>query len=168
MRGPTERGIGIRRLVMSAENIVSREFTEIRFVDQYGDERIIHRNRGQALRIKKREDSVCHILNREAAKIIGRKIRERRQAAGMTLDELLAKAGLAAAPGQGKQRMWTIENAGKGRARANLQGVRFGTLYAIAIALECEPWELMPSASEIADRAGVALVAPTHVRLSTS
>lgn len=155
---------------MENGNIVSRGFTQVQFVDQYGENRTIYRQKGNALRVKKRDDTVSHILNRVAAEMMGERIKQKRIERGLTLDELLTKAGLAAGPGQGKQRMWEIENAGRNRARphSNFQGVRFGTLYALAIALECEAAELMPTAKEVADRAGVALVVPNTVRLSAA
>lgn len=146
-------------------NILSRGLTQIEFVDQYGESRVIHRNKGSALRVKKRQDSISHVLNRVAASLIGERIRARRLAAGLTLDGLLVKAGLSAGAAQGKNRMYEIENAGKNRSGANAQGIRFGTLYAIAIALECEPTDLLPATKEIAERAGVALMVPNDVRL---
>lgn len=154
---------------MDSENIVSRGFTHVDFVDQYGDTRTIYRQSGDALRIKKKTDTISHVLNRIVAEITGDRIKARRVAMGLTLDELLAKAGLAAGAGQGKARMHEIETAGRhhktGLGRQT-KGIRFGTLYALAIALECEPSDLMPSAKEVAERAGVALVSPSDVRLS--
>ncbi len=152
------------------ENIVSRGFTQVEFVDQYGDKRTIYRQSGDALRIKKKSDTVSHILNRAAAELTGDNIRARRIAAGLTLDGLLQKAGLAAGPGQGKARMWEIETASRTRngTGRQAQGVRFGTLYAIAIALECEVADLLPSAKEVADKAGVAMIVPNAVRLSAA
>jgi len=148
-----------------SENIVTRGFTQVEFVDQYGEQRTIYRQKGNALRVKKRSDTVSHLLNRAAAELTGDRIRARRIAAELTLDGLLQKAGLAAGAGQGKHRMYEIENAGRtGRGRQS-QGMRFGTLYALAIALECEVADLLPSASEVADRAGVTLTVPSAVRL---
>lgn len=150
---------------MENGNIVSRGFTQIQFTDQYGEERTIYRQKGNALRIKKREDTISHVLNRAAAELVGQRIKKIRLAKGYTLDGLLARAGLASGAGQGKMRMYEIENAGKNRRGANAQGVRFGTLYALAIALECEVTELLPSANEIARHAGVALVTPKEARV---
>lgn len=152
------------------ENIVSRGFTQIAFEDQYGEKRTIYRQKGNALRIKKKSDTVSHILNRAAAELTGDRIKARRIASGLTLDGLLQKAGLAAGPGQGKMRMWEIENAARNHSNPGRQsqGVRIGTLYALAIALECEPSALLPSAKEVAERAGVALIVPNSVRLSSA
>lgn len=147
-------------------NILSRGFTQVQFTDQYGEERTIYRQKGNALRVKKRADTISHVLNRAAAELMGERIRQQRLAKGYTLDALLARAGLVAGPGQGKNRMFEIENAGRNRRGANAQGVRFGTLYALAMALECDVAELLPTAKEVAERAGVALVAPTDPRLS--
>lgn len=147
-------------------NIVSRGFTQVQFIDQYGEERVIYRQSGKALRVKKKQDTVSHILNRSAGILMGQRIKALRIERGYTLDALLVKAGLAAGAGQGKQRMFEIENAGVGAARRQKQGIRFGTLYALAIALECDVAELMPSAAEVARHAGVALIAPKEAALS--
>jgi transcriptional regulator with XRE-family HTH domain len=155
---------------MTTENIVSRGFTQVEFVDQYGDTRTIYRQSGNALRVKKKSDTVSHVLNRVAAEVMGDRIKARRIAAGLTLDGLLQKAGLAAGAGQGKARMYEIETASRHRngTGRQAQGVRFGTLYALAIALECEVSDLLPSAREVAERAGVALIVPNAVRLSAA
>ena len=147
---------------MEQTNHVERGYTRIEFLDQYGEKRIIHNPRGRGLRLKKHDDTISHVLNRAAGGMIGARIKARRLAAGLTLDELLTKAGLVAGPGQGKARMWEIENAGQNSpTRKNKQGVRFGTLYALAIALECEPFDLMPTAKEVAAVANVALTQRT-------
>lgn len=148
------------------DNILSRGFTQVAFVDQYGEERVIYRQRGKALRVKKRQDTLSHVLNRAAAELMGQRIKRMRVAKGYTLDGLLARAGLVAAPGLGKSRMYEIENAGKNHRGANAQGIRFGTLYALAMALECEVAELLPSAAEIARHAGVGLATPKEVRVA--
>jgi len=152
------------------ENIVSRSFTQVEFVDQYGEQRTIYRQKGNALRVKKKDDSISHVLNRVAAEITGDRIRARRLQAGLTLDGLLAKAGLTAGPGQGKMRMHEIETAGRQRngTGRQAQGVRFGTLYALAMALECEVTDLLPTTKEVAEKAGVALIVPNHIRLSVA
>lgn len=154
------------------ENIVSRGFTHVDFTDQYGERRTIYRQSGDALRIKKRSDTVSHLLNRVAAEMTGDRIKARRIAMGLTLDGLLSKAGLAAGPGQGKQRMYEIENAGRnhrtGLGKRQAQGVRLGTLYALAIALECDVSDLLPTAKEVSEKAGVGLIVPNDVRLSSA
>lgn len=151
---------------MPNENIVTRGFTQIQFVDQYGEERTIYRQKGNALRIKKKADTISHILNRAAGELMGQRIKDMRLKRGYTLDELLQRAGLAAGAGQGKARMFEIESAGKCHRGANRQGIRFGTLYALSIALECDVSALLPSAEQVAKHAGVALVAPTNVRIA--
>ena len=145
--------------------VVSRGFTEVEFVDQYGEKRTIYRQRGQALRVKKRKDSVSHLLNRAAAKLTGQRIKAARLAAGMSLDELHDKAGLTAAPGLSKQRMYEIENAGKNHRGSNANGVRFGTLYALAIALECDAADLLPTKAEVMREAGLGLVSSVATRI---
>lgn len=150
---------------MSEENIVSRGFTQVQFTDQYGEERTIYRQKGQALRVKNRSDALSHVLNCAAADLTGKRIKAMRMVRGYTLDGLLVRAGLVAAPGLGKSRMYEIENAGKNRRGANAQGVRFGTLYALAIALECPVTDLLPTSEEVAHHAGVGLVVPDEPRV---
>lgn len=141
-----------------ADNVVSRGFTQVTFTDQYGEERTIYRQKGQALRIKKRADSISHVLNRSAAIMVGQRIKAKRIERGYTLDELLIRAGLTAAPGCAKQRMHEIESAGNLRKTATQkQGIRFGTLYALAMALECPVADLLPSSEDVQKHAGVGL-----------
>lgn len=147
------------------DGTLSRGFTEVQFRDQYGELRTIHRQKGNSLRVKKRADSVSHLLNRAAGVLTGKKIRAARIAAGLTLAALHDKAGLSAAPGLSKNRMYEIERAGVGRNQ-NKQGVRFGTLYALAMALDCEVYDLLPSAAEVAKEAGVDFVATVAARLA--
>lgn len=147
-------------------NIVSRGFTQVQFTDQYGEERTIYRQKGHNLRVKKRSDTVSHKLNRSAAILIGNKIKERRIKAGLTLEALLLKAGLAAGAGQAKHRMFEIERAGNrvtGEGSRQFQGVRFGTLYALSVALNCDASDLLPTSKEVASHAGVTLTKSTQM-----
>ena len=121
------------------------------FVDQYGDKRIVHRGKRGVISIKNRQSTVVHQLNRVAAVETGRRIRSRREAAGMTLEELCGRSGLVANASP-KARMWEIENC------IRQQGMRLGTIYAIALALCVPVHELLPSADEVANLAGVKTV----------
>lgn len=152
----------------ATDNIITRGFTEVTVTDQYGDQRTIYRQKGKTLRVKKNSDTVSHVMNRVAAEMTGKRIKAKRIERGLSLDQLLLKAGLAAGPGQGKQRMYEIENAGKNHRGANAQGIRFGTLYALALALECEVWDLLPSTAEIAEQANVELRQPEYVRVAVA
>lgn len=142
-----------------AEGFVSRGHTVVEFTDQFGDKRTIYRNKGQNLRIRKKADSPSHLLNRAAAIITGQRIRIARRAAGLGPAELLARAGLEAAPGCGKQRMYEIEKAGTGVGRKGTF-IRMGTLYALALALDLEITDLLPTAKEVQVAAGLMFKAP--------
>lgn len=121
------------------------------FTDRYGDKRVVHRGKRGVLAIKNQRDTVALTMNRVAAVEIGKRIREHREAAGMTLEELCLRAGLIANASP-KSRMWEIENS------IRQQGLRFGTLYAISRAL-CVPIErFLPTTEEIAELAGVQTV----------
>lgn len=129
--------------------VLRKGHVHVEFEDQYGDQRVIHRLKGQRLAVKRQGNTPAHAMNRAAAVLIGQNIRKARLAAGMTLDELCRRAGLAAAPGQGKMRMYEIEKAER------REGVRTGTLYAIAVALDLPITMLMPTNQEVAESAGV-------------
>lgn len=121
------------------------------FLDQYGETRVIHRSQGsgnKGLRVMKNGSTPVELLNRAAARLLGRAIKARRQSLGLSLEDLGVKAGLKS--GNHKQYVWSIENAMRDK------GVRLGTLYAIAAALDCEPGDLMPSGEEVRRVARVA------------
>jgi transcriptional regulator with XRE-family HTH domain len=88
-------------------------------------------------------------FNRVAAALIGARIKEQRVKARLTMDELCRRAGLAAALGQGKQRIYAIENA------TRAEGVRIGTLYALAMALDIPVAKLLPTSEEVMEKSGV-------------
>ena len=112
-----------------------------KFVDQYGEEQIIHRAKGRRLSIFKGGKTPALALNRAAVQMIGDRIKERRLKSGLTMKQLCQRAGLVSQ--SPKQYIWSIENA------LRMQGMRMGTLYALAYALECEPSDLMPSVNDV-------------------
>ena len=117
------------------------------FEDKYGETKKICQIGRRRFAIAKNKDTVITLLNREAAVLIGQKIKDRRVQCGLTLAELCEQAGLVSSfP---KQRMWEIENS----IRKN--GLRMGTLFALASALDCEATDLMPTVEDVRDLAGV-------------
>ena len=122
----------------------------VEFEDQYGDKRVIHRTKGSRLSVKRMGNTPSHAMNRAAAVLIGQRIKSLRTAANLTMEDLCRLAGLAAAPGQGKMRIYALENATRQEA------MRVGTLYAVAMALNVNPSELMPTTEEVAVAAGVS------------
>lgn len=129
------------------DSFFSRDRVVAEFVDQHGERRVVHKRKGTALRIKSLADTPALRLNRAAAVIIGGRIRQRRLASGLSLADLCIKAGLPAA--SPKARMREIEVGHR------KEGMRIGTLYAIAGALNCEVSDLMPGVRELRAAAGV-------------
>ena len=126
-----------------------------KFIDRYGDEKTIHKKKNGRLAVKRESTTPALALNRTVGRIIGGRIRERRVAAGMTLEELCIRSGLATM--SPKARMWEIENS------IRSEGVRLGTLYAIAAALECEVAALMPPLTEVLCAAKVENLTETRL-----
>jgi DNA-binding XRE family transcriptional regulator len=123
------------------------------FTDKYGRERTIHKKADGGLAVKRLRQTPALALNQVAGRLVGNRIREARCAAGLTMEELCVKAGLSSATP--KQRMWEIE---KGTRK---EGVRLGTLYAIAAALGIEAQTLLPTTEELLQAAGVSSVTVT-------
>lgn len=118
------------------------------FVDTYGDERVIHRPVGRKLAVFNGGDTPILRMNRAVAVLFGQRVHQRRGALKLSQRELCQRAGFVDV--NPKQRIHAIETA------TRLKGVRFGTLYALAHALECEPFDLMPTLQEALDLAGVS------------
>ncbi len=110
------------------------------FTDKYGEQRVIHKapNGWQA---KREKLTPALLLNRSIAGLIGRRVRALRRSRSMTLAELCLAAGLVSATP--KSRMWEIENA------VRPDGIRLGTLYALAIALGVEATELLAPVADV-------------------
>jgi hypothetical protein len=66
------------------------------------------------------------------------------------MQELALRCGMGS--GNPKDRIWALENATRG------EGMRMGTLYALALALETEASALMPPVEEVAAAAQVRKV----------
>jgi DNA-binding XRE family transcriptional regulator len=113
----------------------------VEFTDRYGDTRVIHHNQSAngPLRVKRTSVTPALALNGVVAKRLGENVRALRVERGYTQLELAERAGLRG----GKQTMWQIENALRG------MGVRLGTLYVLAAALDVEVSALLPSVSEV-------------------
>jgi len=113
---------------------------EVKFTDKYGDERVIRRGPSGPWKLKKASETPALTINQAITGLIAERIKALREVRGYTLAELATRAGLVS--GTPKERMWEIENAKRG------QGVRLGTLYAIAIALDVDICAILPPVSE--------------------
>lgn len=114
------------------------------FEDRYGDSRVIHRKPNGVLAVARQRATVSHALGKWIGQYVGRRIREERLARGFTMDEVMIRAGLLG----GKSRMYEIE-------QAQSIGIRLGTLYAMAAALEVDVTSLLPPAAEVMEHAQV-------------
>lgn len=117
------------------------------FVDNYGETRVIHRKRGRRLSVFNGGDTPVLRMNRAAAILSGGLIKQKRIERGLTARELCLRAGFVDV--NPKQRIYALENA------TREQGVRLGTLYALAHALECDVSDLLPSLPDVLKLAGV-------------
>lgn len=125
-----------------------------KFTNRYGEEKIVHLTQS-GLRVKNNSSTVVLTLNTKVAELMAARIKARRLKLGLTLEEVCTRAGISTTTP--KSRMWEIEN------NTAKQGLRFGTLYALAIALECKPSDLMPSVDEV--RAGASIETVTETTL---
>jgi len=114
--------------------------------DRFGEHRRVVQ-RGSRIRIAANHATPIIAMNREIAKIIGDRIRALREERGLSLEQLAVRCGMSS--GWPKNRMYEIE---RGQRQ---QGVRLGTLYAVAAALEVQATELMPLVSEVLAKAEV-------------
>jgi DNA-binding Xre family transcriptional regulator len=117
------------------------------YVDEYGEERAIHAPKGRRLSRATNSDTVVARMNRAAAILIGQRIRARRLEMGLTMKELGDRAGLKNA----NQKAYV--NALEKSSRK--EGMRFGTIFALATALHCEVADLLPTTAEVLAGAGV-------------
>lgn len=119
------------------------------FQDRFGEERKIHATR-HGLKVKRRTDTNCQVLSKAISGYIGERIRAVRQRKGMTMEELGLRAGLTTG-GNFKQRVYEIEH------NQRSIGIRFGTVYQIAIALDVAIEDLMPSTDAVKVMTGSGL-----------
>lgn len=117
------------------------------YTDDFGEERTVHRPKGGGLRVAKNSDTPVARMNRAAAILIGQRIRARRLGLQMTMQELGERAGLKNA--NQKSYVNALEKA------TRQEGMRLGTLFALASALRCEVADLMPSTAEVLSAGGV-------------
>ena len=128
----------------------------VEFEDKYGERRVVHRDKRGRMMLKRIKRSVSLVLNPVVARMVGSKIRAARRAKDMGPTELLYRAGLVAAVGCEKHRIYEIEKAGGRRG----QGVRLGTLFALANALGVEAKDLLPTNAEVLGVADVSMQPP--------
>lgn len=116
------------------------------FVDRWGDKQVIHRDKGGILKIRRNAPTVVLAMTKTVGAYAGERIREERIKAGLTGLGLAERSGLKG----GKEAIYAIENALN-------TGVRLGTLYAIAAALNVSPFSLLPPVSLVIEQAGIQM-----------
>lgn len=117
------------------------------FVDEYGENQTIHRKKGRRLSVYRKNETPVHLMNRAAAVLFGQNVRAQRTKLGMTMKDVALKAGLCTS--SPKQYIHKLESGFRA------EGVRMGSLFALAYALECEPSDLLPSHAAVVALAGV-------------
>ncbi len=108
--------------------------------NRMGEPRTIHKT-PNGLRFKREAKTPILALNGEIGRLCGDRIKALRLERRMTLEELCVRAGIVS--GTPKERMWEIESG------ARQGGLRFGTLYALAMALGVDVCDLLPSRQEV-------------------
>lgn len=135
------------RVIYKPKNLVAT------YVDSHGEERVIHSPKGRSLRRFDKSDTPQRRLNRAVAILLGHNIRDRRLALGLSQKDLCIRAGIVNS--NPKQFISGIERAQRA------EGMRLGTLFALATALECEPGLLLPSTAQAMETAGVGAKSQT-------
>ena len=154
-RHPAEVAAFMRQTSVGVKSIEPKEIAE--FENRYGEKKVIRLTRS-GLRVKNNTSTVTLELNRKIAELLSANIKKRRLELGLTLEQVAIRSGITS--GSPKNRMWEIEN--------NLakNGVRFGTLYALSLALEIEPQKLMPSMEDVLQDAKVAEVKEKFIKVT--
>jgi transcriptional regulator with XRE-family HTH domain len=136
--------------VAGEEEVSPRNYTqEIEFVDRFGEKRIIRKRDRAKWAVKQDDTQAWRSLNEVIATLMGQKIRDAREAAGLSMSQLAARIGVNGHTYNQKVRMYEIEKG------VRKYGLRFGTLYAIAMVLGVDPKSLMPTTDEILGRVSV-------------
>jgi DNA-binding Xre family transcriptional regulator len=125
------------------------------YTDKNGDERIIHAPKGRSVRRFEGSDTPQRRMNRAAAIFIGQAVRERRMELGMTQKDLCIRAGLVNT--NPKAYICDLEMARRA------EGMRLGTLFALAVALQCEVADLLPPNEAVMEMAGVGTKVETTI-----
>lgn len=118
------------------------------YQDEFGDERKIHRTKN-GLKIRRENATPAMALSGPAGVLVGERIRKMRLKRGLSQADLAIACGFIG--GHPKRRMHDIERPSLTRSK----GILLGTLYAIAVALDCSPKDLLPTTRQVMDAAKV-------------
>lgn len=117
------------------------------FQDRFGEERKIHSTR-HGLKVQRNTPTPCQVISQKACDYIGEKIRHYRTLKGLSGEQLAMRAALSTGSSP-KQRMYEIEKNKRGI------GLRMGTIYQIAIALDVSISDLLPSNDWVVENCGI-------------
>ena len=112
---------------------------KVTFVDDYGRERVIHAGKN-GLKLQRLRVTPVLALNQAIGQMVGQRVKAWRQKRQMSQTELCFRAGIVSATP--KQRMYEIESGSR------KEGIRLGTLYALANALDLKVEALLPTVQE--------------------
>lgn len=121
------------------------------FVDKYSEKRQRRHTKKNGTKVKREKDTLCQVFSKAISDYFGKKVKEIRIKKGISLRDLAFLSGIELGP-HGKERIYAIEN----NTRDN--GVRLGTIYSIALALDVPVSDLIPTKDEAAKLAGVRFV----------
>lgn len=125
---------------------VRRRPVLVEFPDLFGEQQVVHRGANGKLAIRRKTPTVAFAMSHAVGRLVGERIREERLKAGITMPDLAGRSGLKG----GKQAIYHIE-------QALSTGVRLGTIYAIAAALDVSPFSLLPPLSVVLEQTGVQM-----------
>lgn len=114
------------------------------FTDEYGEERVVRRLRKGKVAVARQRTRPAIALTKAIGEYVGQRVRQERLKRGITANDLADMAGLSG----GKQRIYWIENCMD-------NGVRIGTVYALAHALGLPPTDFLPPLDWALEAAGV-------------
>lgn len=123
---------------------------EAKIFNRYGEEQVLRKTR-KGWTVKRENTTPIIKMNRVISSYIGKRVKQFRTKKGLTMQQLGIFAGMIGDP---KHRIWAIENNTRG------EGIRFGSLYALAVALDCEVYELLPKKKEVIELAKFSIATP--------
>jgi hypothetical protein len=118
------------------------------FTDRFGEPQVVHRGTSGNLSIRRKSPTVVLAMTKTVGRYVGERVRDERLKVGFTMEHLAERASLKG----GKSAVYGIE-------QSLGTGVRLGTLYAIAAALNISPFSLLPPVAMVMSEARVSMTA---------
>lgn len=138
----------------------------IQFVNENGELKTLHWSRNNNKFVIKHEPrTLPTVLTHAVNELIGPILRTKRQELGLSMGQVGTRAGLMRDTKYAKHRMYEIEKGSKFRKS---QGIKIGTLYAIAHAMKIEPAELLPKLEDVLNLSGAKELHSSYLGLPAS